>query len=121
MLASGAHFDVKCPNILTFNNKLCKNMFKDKNTLSYHIMMNFCLEYIGKELVKMYPTITKSKIKKLTKLRKKHGKTLLNHLKCPIDDVAEHATKRATPINNQKQPMGMPPIRPVLLKEKEVY
>jgi hypothetical protein len=40
-------------------------MFKDKNTLFYHIMMNLCLEYIGKELLKMYPTITKLKIKKL--------------------------------------------------------
>jgi hypothetical protein len=49
-------------------------MFKYKNTLSYYIMMNLCLEYIGKELLKMYPTITKSKIEKLTKLRNNHGK-----------------------------------------------
>jgi hypothetical protein len=32
-------------------------MFKDKNTLFYNMMMNLCLEYIGKELLKMYPTI----------------------------------------------------------------
>jgi len=102
MLALETHFDMKCPYILTFSNKppfeckFCKTMFKNKNTLSYHIMMNLCIEYIGKELLKMYPTITKSKIKKLTKLRKKHGKTLPNHLKCPFDDVVEHSTKRAT-------------------------
>ncbi len=83
--------------------------------------MNLCLEYIGKELLKMYPTITKSKIKKLTKLRKNHGKTLPNNLKCPIDDVAKHSTERATLIKNQKQPMGMPPTRLVLPKKKEVY
>jgi hypothetical protein len=69
----------------------------------------------------VYPTITKYKIKMLTKLQEKHGKTLPNHLKCPIDDVAEHSTKRATPIKNKKQPMGMPPIRPVLPKKKKVY
>ncbi len=100
--------------------KFCKNMFKDKNTLFYHIMMDLCLEYTGKELSKMYPTITKSKIKKLTKLSDKHGKTLPNRLKCPIDDVVEHSTKRAAPIKNHKQPMGMPLTRPAL-PNKEVY
>jgi hypothetical protein len=84
-------------------------------------MMNLCLEYIGEELFKMYPTITKSTIKKLTKLQEKHGKTLPNHTKCPIDDVAKHSTKRATYIKNHKQPIGMPPTRHVLPKEKEVY
>jgi hypothetical protein len=48
-------------------------------------------------------------------------KTLPNNLNCPIDDVAKHSTKRATLIKNQKQPMGMPPTRPLLPKEKEVY
>jgi len=44
-------------------------------------MMNLCLEYTGKELLKMYPTITKSEAKELTRLGEKHGKTLPNHLK----------------------------------------
>ncbi len=80
MLALEAHFDVKRPNIPTFGNKLsfqckfCKTMFKDKNTLSYHKMMNLCLKYTRKELMKMYPTITKSEAKKLTSLGRSMGK-----------------------------------------------
>ncbi len=91
MLALEAHFDMKCPNVPTFDNrpssqcKFCKSMFKNKNTLSYHIMMNFCLKYTRKELLKMYPTITKYEVKELTKLREKHGKTLSNRLNHPID------------------------------------
>jgi hypothetical protein len=58
-------------------------MFKDKNTLFYNMMMNLCLEYMGKELLKMYPTITKFETKELIRLREKHGKnmgkTLPNH------------------------------------------
>jgi hypothetical protein len=55
----------------------------------------------------MYPTITKSKVRELTKLREKHGKILPNHLKCPNEDVEEHSPKRIAPPKNQKQPMGM--------------
>jgi hypothetical protein len=36
--------------------------------------MNLCLEYIKKELLKMYPTIIKFEIKELTMLGEKHGK-----------------------------------------------
>jgi len=35
--------------------KFCRNMLKDNNTLFYHIMMDLCLEYIGKELSKSTP------------------------------------------------------------------
>jgi len=41
----------------------------------------------------MYPTITKSKAKELTKLGEKHGKTLPNRLKRPNEDVGEHSPK----------------------------
>jgi hypothetical protein len=123
MLAMEAHFDVKCPNVPTFGNipsfqcKSCRNMFKDKNTLSYHKMMNLCLEYIRKELLKMYPTITKFEAKELTKLGEKHGKTLLNQLKCFIENAAKHSPQRTTPPKNHKQLMGMPPRRHVTPKE----
>jgi hypothetical protein len=68
-------------------------MFKDKNTLFYHKMMNFCLKYTRKELVKMYPTITKFETKELTKLGEKLGKTLPNCLKWPNENVAQHSPK----------------------------
>lgn len=48
---------------------------------------NLCPEYIMKELLKMYPTITNSKTKELTRLGEKHGKTLPNHLKHPNEDA----------------------------------
>jgi hypothetical protein len=54
-------------------------------------------------------------------VRGQHGRTLLNSLKHPIDDVAKHSTKMVTPTKNKKQPMGMPLARPVPLKEKEGY
>jgi len=123
MLALEAHFDVKWPNIPTFSNmpsfqcKFCRTMFKDQNTLSYHKMMSLCLEYTRKELLKMYPTIKKSEVKELTKLGDKHGKTLPNRLKHPNEDAVEHFPKRTTPPKNQKQPMGMPPLRFIHLKE----
>ncbi len=106
MFALEAHFDVKCLDVPTFGNmlsfqwKFCKNMFKDKTTLFYHRMMDLCLEYTRKELLKMYPTITKFEVKELTKLREKHKKTLPNCLKHPIENVVEHSTKRATPTKN---------------------
>jgi len=40
--------------------------------------MNLCPEYTKKELLKMYPTITKFEVKELTKLGEKYGKTLPN-------------------------------------------
>jgi hypothetical protein len=106
MLALGTHFDVKWPHIPTFGNmpsfqcKFCKIMFKNKNTLFYHMMMNLCLEYIGKELLKMYPTITKFEVKELTKLGEKHGKILPNCLKHPNEDAVKHSPKRTTPPKN---------------------
>jgi hypothetical protein len=102
MLALEAHFDVKWLDIPTFGNmpsfqcKFYKTMFKDKNTLFYHKMMNLCPEYTGKELLKMYPIITKFETKKLIRLREKHGKTLPNHLKHPNEDAKEHSSKRTT-------------------------
>jgi hypothetical protein len=63
-------------------------------------MMNLCLKYTRKELLKMYPTITKYEVKELIRLRENHGKTLSNCLKRPIDDAIEHSTKRATPVKN---------------------
>ncbi len=71
MLTLETHFDVKWPDIPTFGNmpsfqcKFCKIMFKDKNTLFYHKMMNLCLEYIGKELLKMYPPSQSLKLRSL--------------------------------------------------------
>ncbi len=127
MLALEAHFDVKYLDIPTFGNrpsfqcKFCKTMFKDKNTLFYHRMMNLCLEYTRKELLKMHPTITKSKAKELTRLKEKHDKILPNCLKHPNEDVKEHSSQRTTPPKNQKQPMEMPPIRFIIPKEKEIY
>jgi len=89
MLVLEVHFDVKRLNIPTFGNKpsfqckLYKTMFKDKNKLSYN-MMDLCLEYIGKESLKMYPTITEFEVKELTRLREKHGKILPNH---PLQEI----------------------------------
>jgi hypothetical protein len=106
MLALEAHFDVKRLNIPTFGNmpsfecKFYRNVFKDKNTLFYHRLMNLCPDYTRKELLKIYPTITKSKAKKLTKLGEKHGKTLPNQLKHPIENVTKHSPKKATPPKN---------------------
>ncbi len=71
-------------------------MSKYNNTLSYHMMMNLCLKYIRKELLKMYPTITKSKVKELTKLREKHRKTLPNHLKHSHENAVKHSPKSAS-------------------------
>ncbi len=59
-------------------------MLKNKNTLSYNMMMDLCFQYIRKELLKMYPTITKSEAKELIKLGKKQGKTLPNH---PLQEI----------------------------------
>ncbi len=58
-------------------------------TLSYHIMMNLCLDYMGGELFKMYTMMTKVELKELNKLGEKFGKTLPNQNKRTIDDVAE--------------------------------
>ncbi len=63
-------------------------------------MMNLCPEYTKKELLKMYPTITKFEVKELTKLGEKYGKTLSNWLKRPNEDAAEHSPKRTTPPKN---------------------
>jgi hypothetical protein len=106
MLALESHFDMKHPHVPTFNNrpssqcKFRKSMFKKKNKLSYHKMMNLCLKYTRKELLKIYPTITKYEVKEFIRLREKQGKTLSNRLKHPIDDAVEHSTKRATPNKN---------------------
>jgi len=62
--------------------------------------MNLCPEHTGKELLKMCPTITKSKAKELTKLGEKHGKTLPNFLKCPNEYAPEHSPKRTPPPKN---------------------
>jgi hypothetical protein len=84
MLALEAHFDVKRLDVPTFGNKssfqckFYKTMLKNKNTLFYHMMINLCPKYTRKELLKMCPTITKSKAKELTKLGEKHGNTLPN-------------------------------------------
>jgi hypothetical protein len=59
-------------------------------------MMMQCPKYKCKELLKMYLTWTKSKVKELTRLGEKHGKTLPNQSKRPNDDAIEHPGKRAT-------------------------
>jgi len=92
-LALEAYFDIRHIDVLignrpSFECKFCGNLFKDKNTLSYHIMMNLCLDYTSGELLKMYPMMTKAKFKELNMLEKKFGKTLRNWSKWTIDDVA---------------------------------
>jgi hypothetical protein len=81
----------------SFECKFFGNLFKDKNILSYHIMMNLCLNYTGGELLKMYPTMTKVELKEVNKFGVKFGKTLPNQGKRIIDDVTKQTTKRAAP------------------------
>jgi len=81
------------------------------------MMMNLCPKYIRKELLKMYPTITKFEAKELTKLRQKHRKTLPNHLKRSHENVVEHSPKSASPLKNQKKPMGMADAPPSFLMD----
>jgi hypothetical protein len=83
--------------------------------------MNLCPSYIGKELLKMYPTITKFEAKELIRLGEKHGKTLPNRLKHPNENAPKHSPKKTTPPKNQKKQMGMPPSRPVPHKKKKIY
>ncbi len=58
-LAGETQFDCKHPNNPvgnqpSFQCKFCKVCMKDKNTFSYHRMMNQCPAYKGKELLNMY-------------------------------------------------------------------
>jgi hypothetical protein len=46
----------------------------------------------------MYPTITKFKVKELTRLRKEHGKTLPNH---PLQEIMGFLIKN---FNQKKNP-----------------
>jgi hypothetical protein len=65
-------------------------------------MMNLCPKYTRKEMLKLYPTVTKSEIREFTKLGEKHGKTLPNHLKCPNEDATKHSPKKIAPPKNHK-------------------
>ncbi len=56
----------------------------------------------------MYPTWTKSKAKELTRLGEKHGKTLLNIIKCPNDDAIEHPSKKAASTSLKSQDKACP-------------
>jgi hypothetical protein len=47
-------------------------------TLFYHIVKNLCLDYMGSELLKMYPMMTEAELKELNKLGGRFGKTLPN-------------------------------------------
>ncbi len=51
--------------------------------------MNLCLDYIGGELLKIYPRMIKAKLKELNKLGENFGKTFPNQGKWTIDDVVE--------------------------------
>jgi len=67
-LALEAYFDIRCVDVLignrpSFECKFYGNLFKDKNTLSYHKMMNLCPDYTSNELLKMYPTMTKVELR----------------------------------------------------------
>ncbi len=68
----------------------------------------------------MYPTWTKSKAKKLTRLGEKHGKTLPNKIKRPNDDAIKHPNKRATSTSLKSQNKTLPPPRPIHQKDKVV-
>lgn len=84
-------------------------------------MMTQCPEYKGKDLLKMYPTWTKSEAKELTRLGEKYGKTLPNRFKRPSKQEPVYPTKRATPTKQHREATSMPPRRPKPPKEKEVY
>jgi hypothetical protein len=68
------HVDVLIANRSSFECKFCGNLFKEKNILFYHIMMNLCLDYIGGELLKMYSGMIKVELKELNKLGENFGK-----------------------------------------------
>ncbi len=85
-LALEAYFDIRRVELLignrpSFECKFYGNLFKNKNILFYHEMMNLCHDYTGGELLKMYPTMTKVEVKEFNKLREKFGKTLPNRSK----------------------------------------
>jgi hypothetical protein len=122
-LALEAHFDCKRPDIPvgnrpSFQCKFCKQCFKDKNTLSHHRMMTQCPEYKGKDLLKMYPTWTKSEAKEWTRLGEKYGKTLPNRFKQPSEQEPVYPTKRVAPTKQQGEATSMPPQRPKLLRRR---
>jgi hypothetical protein len=48
---------------------------KDKNILSYYRMMNQCVTYKGKALLKMHPTWNKNEMKEIIRSGKKFDKT----------------------------------------------
>ncbi len=106
-------------NWLSFQCKFYKNCYKDKNTISYHRMMMQCPKYKGKEFLKMYLTWTKSKAKKLTRLREKHRKTLLNKSRCPNNDATKHPNK-VTSTSLKSQDITLPPPRPIHQKDMVV-
>jgi hypothetical protein len=83
-------------------------------------MMTQCLNYKGNELLKMYPTWTKSKAKKLTRLKEKHIKTLPNISKCLNDDAIEHPNKRVALTSLKFQNRTLPFPRPIHQKHKVV-
>ncbi len=83
------HVDVLISNRSSFECKFCGNLFKEKTILFYHIRMNLCLDYIGGELLKIYPRMIKAKLKELNKLGENFGKTFPNQGKWTIDDVVE--------------------------------
>ncbi len=76
-----ANFDCKqlnnpinnCPS---FQCKFYKVCMKDMNIISYHKMMNQCLAYKGKDLLKMYLTWNKNETKDIIGLGLKFGKTM---------------------------------------------
>jgi hypothetical protein len=70
---------------------------KDKNTLCYHRMMNQCPFYKGKDLLKMYPTQSKSETKEFVRLGVKFGKTIPSQNKCLDSDEANLPPKQAAP------------------------
>ncbi len=79
-----------------------------------------CLKYKGNELLKMYPTWTKSEAKELTRLKEKHNKTLPNISKHPNDDAIEHPGKRAAPTSLKFQDRTLPLPRPIHQKDEVV-
>jgi hypothetical protein len=82
-LALEAYFDIQRVDVFisnkpSFECKFYGNLSKGKNTLFYHIMMNLWLDYMGGELLKIYPTMTKVELKELNTLKEKFGKTFPN-------------------------------------------
>ncbi len=69
----------KMKNVITrlsFQCKFYKVCMTNMNMISYHKMMNYCLAYKGKDLLKMYLIWNNNETKEIIRLGLKFGKTM---------------------------------------------